>query len=503
MPFPQEITDQGPTSFTLAQARAFNVDDWREKFGNDARTGPEDADGQIIDIQTLIQYLGWQALLRLWSDSFVRTARGSALDGLLDMFGKKRKPARASLAEVVVFGAELTPVALGTQVETTGSGALFATTAAVTTGALLGSDTWMTRIPATVTPAVDYSIDIDATIYTHTAIGGDTSTTVATALRALVNAGSDGTATLAGIDSSGRALLTVDVTGGPGIVGNDGTPVETFPAARAPAEATTTGPLTAPAGTLQILPTPIAGIEGASNDADATVGRDVETDDEFRARHYQSLFGLGCGTDQAIRQKVLDALDAQGIEFVETCNVTSNRTVAPVDAEGRPIGSFETVLRYADTAPADADARVAAAIASCMPAGVEPYGQTFTESVEVYPGNFVDVSATRVTTLYLHLTVTVTPGEGFPTAGDPAESIRVGVVDGWDAIALEGQDWYRTSSAAAASDAVNGTALDIQITSDLTPDPGDAPAFASVPSQPASAREIIDLDGSRVTVVIV
>jgi len=50
---------------------------------------------------------------------------------------------------------------------------------------------------------------------------------------------------------------------------------------------------------------------------------------------------------------------------------------------------------------------------------------------------------------------------------------------------------------------VGGTALDIVITSDLTANPGDVPVYAVAPSQPATDREIIDLDSGRVKVTIV
>lgn len=503
MPVDAQITDQGPPSFTYPVLRSANVEDWRGKFGDDADTDPESTDGQIIDLLTLPQLITLSNQFRLWADSFVRTARGAALDGLLDMFGLTRIPAKASVGTTVFYGSENTAVALGTQVQTAGSAALFATTAAGTTGLLLGSDTWVLRVPASINVGQSYTADIDGTPYTHMALGGEGSLDVARQIRDLINVGPDATSGLAGTDASGRGLLVIDVTGGPGIVTNGGTDTDAQTAVRIAVEAVDTGATSAPAGTLQVLPTPVAGIIAASNDADVALGRDVESDDEFRSRHLGSLYGSGCGTDQAIRARVLEAMDAQGIDFVASCNVTSNRTDSPTDADGRPIHSFETVVRYTEGFPSDANTLVAEAIASCMPAGILPYGLTFTESVEIYPGNFVDVSATIVAVLYLHLDITVTAGENFPTEGDQEQAIASGVATAWDQIAVEGQDWYETQSAGAVSIVVGGTALSIVILSDLTPLPGDVPVFAAVPSQPAITREIIDLDASRVKVTIV
>jgi uncharacterized phage protein gp47/JayE len=375
MPVDYEITEAGPPAITQPEARAANVADWKAIFGADARTEPTATDGQLIDLHTVSQVLLFQAVSRLWADTFVRTARGAALDMILDQFGLVRIPASESVGEVVWFGSELTPVPAGSRVQTTGAADVFESTALVTTGALLGSDTWMTRIPSTIIVGATYTVDIDGTPYSHVA-GAEDSASVAAEIETLIDAGPDGTAQLAGVDATGRALLIVDVTGGPGIVSGatvGGTAPDAFPAARATVRAVNTGPLTAPAGTLQDIPTAIAGITGASNGTDATPGRDIESDDQFRARHLDRLFGAGCATDQAIRARVLEALDANGLTFVVSCDVRSNRS-SVVDAAGRPPHSFETILRYGTGAPADADTRVATAIASCMPSGIEPYG---------------------------------------------------------------------------------------------------------------------------------
>jgi hypothetical protein len=97
----------------------------------------------------------------------------------------------------------------------------------------------------------------------------------------------------------------------------------------------------------------------------------------------------------------------------------------------------------------------------------------------------------------------VTPGENFPEQGDQETAIAQAVADAWQLIQAEGQNWYRTGSSAAVSDAVGGTALDIVIDSDLTALPDDVPVFGAAAEQPATDREIIDLDSGRVSVTIV
>ena len=49
-------------------------------------------------------------------------------------------------------------------------------------------------------------------------------------------------------------------------------------------EATETGPIIANTGTLNVLVSTVTGLSGTINIVDATLGRDIETDNEFRDR---------------------------------------------------------------------------------------------------------------------------------------------------------------------------------------------------------------------------
>jgi len=282
----------------------------------------------------------------------------------------------------------------------------------------------------------------------------------------------------------------------------------TAEAARVPVTATETGALAAVAGTLQDLANPISGVAGQTNDTDATIGRDEESDDALRARHLQTLFANSARTDGGMQGSV------SRVSGIEANLVVSNIKVDPVDAEGRPIGSTENIVLKTQSNPAS-DQDIADAIARQIPAGVEPYGLRSFGLGTTPNGEIIEIFATDVVELYLHLGVTVIKGEGFPT-GDLGSAVAAAIATYFDAgivstsegvfvdtSAILGIDdnWLRTATNTPINIVTQNSAQSIIITSDVTANPGDAPTLLPA-DQPASTREIIRVDASRIAVTI-
>ena len=501
------VTDEGPPTFTYEELRADNSLDWRAVFGNDAPTAPDTTDGHLIDLATLPQLILTQNQTRQWADSAGRTARGVALDAQLDVFGKVREPARASTAQLIFYGSASTLVSAGSQAQTPTTSNLFATTADATTGTLAASDTWVTRIPPDVMVGDTVTVTIDVTPYAHLVAGGEGPIDVSAALQVLIVAGSQGVASQGGVDVDGRALLVIDLVPAEAVTASStgATQPDAFPAARARSTATLTGLLTAPAGTLQVLPVPLAGITGVTTDLDAAVGRDLESDDEFWNRHLDTLFDSSGGTDGGLRSTALQVEDEAGVRFVTYANAVSNRNEDPVDGAGRPLGSVEVIVQLSEAAPSDATLRLAEALGPVYGAGIEPFGLAdplgFEHVVEPFPGNFITVKGSFVVTQYLHLEVTVVPGPGFPTEGDTEQAIREQCANDWNFLAEADRDWNRPVSIGSVAVATAGGSASVVIRSDLTALPTDTPTFADVDTQPATDRDIIELSSNRVTVL--
>ena len=101
--------------------------------------------------------------------------------------------------------------------------------------------------------------------------------------------------------------------------------------------AETDGALTALAGTLTVIDTPISGWTSCTNALDAVVGQNLETDAELKIRRISELATAGKCTIEAI----ISGLSA--VEDVTAVVLFSNNT-SVVDGEGRPPHSLDAVV---------------------------------------------------------------------------------------------------------------------------------------------------------------
>jgi hypothetical protein len=499
---------------TYPEIRAGIVALWKQAFGDNADTDSNTPDGLLIDIIAMSLTLAFDVDTQLWANSFFRSATGISLDRILDLFRKPREAAIPSTGFAVFFGAPSTPIPASTVVVTADAAEnRFGTDAADAIGADDNSDVWVTRILA-AEAGVTYLAQVNAEVpSSYVAGGGDDVTAIATGLRDAINGDGFATATLAGIDSAGAALLVVDIIGGPGNhtvsdVGSTGPVIDGFEAVRTAVTAIEADALAASAGTLQNLATPIGGVEGATNDEDITIGQAEESDDAYRARHLQTLFSNSARTDGGMRAAVA------ALPGIEENDTISNRLFDPVDSEGRPIGSVENIILKTATNPA-ADVDIANAIARQIPAGIRPYGLRSFGIGTTIDGEVIEVFATDTTELYLHLEVTITAGENFPT-GDIETAVAAAIASYFDAGIVTtsegtftdtsaklttGKDWTIIATATPINIVTQNSVTNLAVESDLTANPGDTPTFVPT-NQAASDREIIRVDASRIAVTI-
>jgi hypothetical protein len=499
---------------TYPEIRAGIVTLWKGAFGDNADTDPNTPDGLLINIIAMSLTLAFDVDTLLWANSYFRSATGISLDRILDLFRKPREKAEKSTGFAVFFGAPSAAIPAATVVVTADAAEnRFGTDAAAAIGADDNSDTWVTRILA-AEAGVTYLAQVNAEVpSSYVALGGDDVADIAAGLRDDINNDGFATAALAGVDSDGAALLVVDIIGGPGNhtvsdIGGAGPVIDGFEAVRAAITALDAGALAASAGTLQTIATPIGGVEGVTNDADATIGQAEESDDAYRARHLQTLFSNSARTDGGMQAAVA------ALPGVEENSVVSNRSQDPVDVDNRPIGSVENIVLKTTSNPA-ADVDIANAIARQIPAGIRPYGLRSFGLGTTIDGEIIEVFATDTVELYLHLEVTITAGEGFPSGNlesAVAEAIASyfdaglvvtseGVFTDTSAKLTTGKDWTIVATATPINIVTGNAVTNLLVESDLTANPGDSPSFSPV-NQVASKREIIRVDASRIAVTI-
>lgn len=222
------------------------------------------------------------------------------------------------------------------------------------------------------------------------------------------------------VGTGDRFVLLADAT-----IGGGGTVTADF-------ESEEFGPIAAPSGTLTVIETPVTGWDTATNPLDATLGRNIESDADFRARRLQLLQNAGSATLEGIRSNV------RAVDNVLQAFVFENTTLL-VDADGLPGKSFEVVVE------GGLDADIASTIFLSKPVGIESFGST-TVAVIDSQGFSHDIEFSRPVTIdiFIEITVKVDPlvyGGGSTPVGEAlvkAEIVELGDESqiGQDVIAL-------------------------------------------------------------------
>jgi uncharacterized phage protein gp47/JayE len=162
------------------------------------------------------------------------------------------------------------------------------------------------------------------------------------------------------------------------------------------------------------------------NSLDAVVGRDLETDADFRIRRIELLRVTGAGSMEAIRARVREVDDViQAFIFENVTMLT--------DLNGLPPKSFEVVVAGGD------DQDIADVIWEAKPAGIETFGST-TMSVMDSMGFLHNISFSRPTDvpIWIDLTVVKNPVT-FPADGE--DQIKLALKSYGDALQI-GDDVY-------------------------------------------------------------
>lgn len=258
----------------------------------------------------------------------------------------------------------------------------------------------------------------------------------------------------------------------PGTIGGGGTVTIEF-------RAVETGPVTAPAGTLTVIETAIAGWSSVTNPLDQKIlGTKIESDSALRLRRELSLRALGGASLDAIAAGLLEVANVTSAQVFE--NTTEN-----TDANGLPPHSIECVVA------GGSDADVAAKIFQRKPAGIETYGTT---SQPVNDSSFVShtINFSRPAALNVYVTINVTAKAALAPLSLSAD-LKSAIAAYGDALYTVGSTVYAVPLTQPVFDhpsVIDVTAVYIG----TSPSPG-----SSAPIQ-ASNRQIPDLDTSRIVV---
>jgi uncharacterized phage protein gp47/JayE len=408
------LTAEGFVGKDLQTIKAELEAEFISTFGSDLDVSAESVAGQLIGNLSKKFASIWEALEALYSAFNPESAEDIALDRSAALTSVLRLEATKTEVIEALVGDTGTLVDVGHTMAQTGSGVVFESVAPVTLG--LGSPALSFSFTVlTITVGATYSFGIDGTAIEYVAVGGDDAEDVINGLiAALATAALDITGVLV------PATDTCEVQVDDGISG--------FTLAFADAKlqletlgnysrylCQTTGVNPAPAGTVDVIGTPVVGLDSASNLAAGVTGRAIESDVAFRIRRRISL-QKGYATEVAIAYHVLTDVD----------NVTyaiciSNR-LDTVDADGRPPHSMEVIVIGGD------EQEICEKIWEVSPPGIEFVGD-ISHTVVDSAGRTQTVKFNRPVPRYIWIKITLTPysEEIFPVDG--AALIKQAIVD--------------------------------------------------------------------------
>ncbi len=412
------VTLQGFVTKRLADIAAETELKWKEKFGDSFDLEGDTPEGQIKGILDERESTIWELAEDVYDCGTVAFSQGVCLDNVVALTGKVREGSRSTVVDKGrAFGVLSTVVPDTTIFSKEGD----------------PTATFKPNAPFTISiPPVDeiqtisFSLDPDSGKFNIVFPEGTTADiahddSIGTAQGIIDSVLGAGNSTLSGAidDTSGlsitfigtlaglpRVELTITgntlTSGGPAVVVTPGTTTEGSKATSPLVVliAVTPGPTSVPAGTLNVIDTPVIGLEEFTNEEDAIIGRNIEQDPDLKLRRAQELQIAGAATLEAIRADILE------VENVTEVLVFENDSDI-IDIDGRPPHTIDIVVQ------GGADQDIIDAIFLTKAAGIgttgdisgtaidsQGFGHTIEFSRPTEIEIFVDVAITKDTNKY-------------------------------------------------------------------------------------------------------
>lgn len=361
----------------------------------------------------------WEVAQQVYSAFDPNSASGVALDNLVALGGLVRQQQTYSTAQELIIG--------DTGV-TIPAGIVFGSSASSYQWNLLSN---VALTPSTATGIGVYPTTVsDNTLYTITYATNSTTNTIsytsgAGATRDSIIAGINGVVT------SSHPTLTSSVTGA-GATGilyiqrNDEFSTVDFSASNniaiakvmkiAEVQVSEVGPIPADTNTINRILTPTIGLDSATNIVSASLGRNIETDEELRERFRNAKFERASNIIESLYSALIN------LEGVEEVVIYENDTNT-VDSRGVPPHSFMPILL------GGVGSEIALKIWENKPMGIQSFGDT---QVTIYDsqGYAHVIGYQRPDPVPIYISMNITTDPNFPASG--TDQIRSAIVSYFD-----------------------------------------------------------------------
>lgn len=421
------VTPGGFIVKRLVDIQAETAAEFRARFGQSINLDGRAPFGLIKAIFDEREAKIWEAIEELYYAMYPDTSEGVTLDNVASITGATRKEATYSeIASGTARGTLNTVIPAGTIISVSGNAtARFVTIVPVTIDVAAVNEVQKINFTHASPTAGDFKITfVDETTvaipFNAAAID------VANALNGLLGLSgvtvsgsyaSGWTITFAG-DDGGKNQPTVGIADNTLMNSSDPlvasvvvlTQGDTPKAENISLVAESPGIVAAPSGSLTVIETPISGLDSFTNELDADVGTDRESDAAFRARRRAEVSLSGKATLDAIRSQILSLSEVTAaVVFQNNTNV--------VDIEGRPPHSVDIVVQGGD------NQTIADLIFDVVAGGITTVGED-TYTVIDSQGGSQTIKFSRPDVLPIYLDVKLTTDSNlFPPDGfDQAET---------------------------------------------------------------------------------
>lgn len=373
----------------------------------DADLSDESVFGQLVTIFSYAHAEEWEVLQNIYNMQSIYSAEGVSLDDASANMGIYRLPSTASIVEVLLIrsGSSAVLVPEGTVFANNNHQFVLSDDTTIQYSGIKVAGFQLKDLPATpdgtwygvTLDGADYEVKFDSAlptaedlIYALSLLLSDFDPSYLSSYLTIRSANGLEFSTYKRSDVSVKTLWPPEWAWG--VVGS--------------AVCGVTGFISAPALTVTTIVTPVAGLSRVVNPAEASEGRDNETDFEFRLRIEQNRQLSGAATLPAITSRIL--AEVPGVTSVKGFENRDSVT----DADGLPAHSFEMAIIGGDPL------MIAEKIWELKPAGIQTHGNT-SQVINDLNGDPQLIKFSRPTTklVWAKITAYLSGEEAFPTSG--------------------------------------------------------------------------------------
>lgn len=364
--------------------------------------------GQMNNILALITSDLEQVIQSAVDNMNIDYAGGIWLDKLAAEKGLKRQSAAYSTSDYqLLTGLDGTVVPVGTVLQSVITSDKYETVTQTTISA--SSCRSITYFVNTLLDSTSYTISVNNTLYNYTSDATATRLEIVNGLKSLIDADVNATWS-ASVDSVNETITIATSTLADINVSSTTYLSPSSVTVYTSIQATDQGAKVGVANSITTIVSSVGGLTSTTNESDVVVGRDRETDQEFRVRILEADQVRSVATLSAIISRL------RNVSGVTQANVIDNDTDV-IDAEGRPPHSYEAIVVGGE------DIDVANDLWLTKPAGVKLYGNT-TTIITDSEGQQRSINFSRPTALNLAFRITYTQYSEESLPSDPDTLIK-------------------------------------------------------------------------------